>query len=198
MKLSTSRRRKPSEAKSQKGRGKRSLLFLIPLVIGIAIFGYVVTQPAKPPSLAAGDTAPDFQLGVVGANGLTGETARLSSFRGKVVFLEFMESWCSNCRWVAPAVETIREDYEAKGVVFISVAGTLRGANATSTAAFIREYGTHWTYVLDSDNSVFLKYGVEATPTFFIIDKNGVIVATYKGITTSEVFTSALDAALAG
>ena len=173
-------------------------MFLIPLVLGIAILGYVVTQPAKPASLVAGDIAPDFQLGVVGANGLTGETARLSSFRGKVVFLEFMESWCSGCRWVAPAVETIREDYEVKGVVFISVAGTLRGANAESTAAFIREFGTHWTYVLDSDNTVFSKYNVEATPTFFIIDKNGVIAATYKGITTSEVFTSALDAALAG
>jgi thiol-disulfide isomerase/thioredoxin len=197
VKLSTNRRRKPSETKPQKGRGKRSLLFLIPLVVGIAILGYVVTQPPKPASVGVGDAAPNFELEVVGSNGLTGETVKLSSFRGSVVFLEFMESWCSGCRWVAPAVETIREDYEAKGVIFISVAGTLRGATAESTASFIRDYGTRWTYVLDSDNSVFSRYNVEATPTFFIIDKNGVIVNTYKGPTTSQVLTSALDAALA-
>jgi thiol-disulfide isomerase/thioredoxin len=108
-----------------------------------------------------------------------------------------MESWCSNCRWIAPAVETIREDYEARGVVFISVAGTHGGANAESTAAFIREYQTRWTYGLDSDNRVFARYNIEATPMFFIIDGNGVIVSTFKGsATTSQDLTSALDVAL--
>jgi len=195
--LSSSRRRKPSETKREKARGKRSLLFLVPLVLGIAILGYVLTQPARPASLGAGDIAPDFELEVVGPNGLTGETVKLSSLRGRVVFLEFIESWCSACRWIAPAVESIRQDYEARGVVFISVAGTHRGANASSTAAFIRELQTQWTYVLDSDNRVFSRYNVEATPTFFIIDSNGVIVSTYKGAaTTSQELTSALDAAL--
>jgi cytochrome c-type biogenesis protein len=107
-----------------------------------------------------------------------------------------MESWCSACRGVAPAVESIRWDYEPRGVVFISVAGTDRGANAESTAGFIREYGTGWTYVLDSDNRVFSRYNVEATPTFFIIDRDGVIASTFKGVTSSQVMTSALDAAL--
>ena len=195
--MSRAGRRKPSETKSQKGRAKRSLLFLIPLVVGIVVLGYVVTEPSRPASVDAGDIAPDFELSEVGPYGLTGDTAKLSSFRGRVVFLEFMESWCSGCRWVAPAIETIREEYEPRGVVFISVAGTLRGADATTTAAFIKEYGTHWTYVLDSDNNVFSRYQVDATPTFFIIDKDVVIMNRYKGATTTETFTSALDTALA-
>jgi thiol-disulfide isomerase/thioredoxin len=194
--LSTSRRRKPGVMKREKGRPRRFLLFLIPLVLAVAVLGYVVTQPAA--SVGVGSIAPDFELQVVGPNGLTGETVKLSSFRGGVVFLEFMESWCRVCQGVAPAVESIRWDYEPRGVVFISVAGTHRGANAESTAAFIREYQTHWTYVLDSDNSVFSKYNVEATPTFFILDRSGVIVNTFKGVTTTEVITSTLDAALAG
>lgn len=194
--MSTSRRRKPGVMKREKGRPRRFLLFLIPLVLAVAVLGYVVTQPAA--SVGVGSIAPDFELQVVGPNGLTGETVKLSSFRGGVVFLEFMESWCRVCQGVAPAVESIRWDYEPRGVVFISVAGTHRGANAESTAAFIREYQTHWTYVLDSDNSVFSKYNVEATPTFFILDRSGVIVNTFKGVTTTEVITSTLDAALAG
>jgi peroxiredoxin len=182
--------------KREKSRGRRFLLFLIPLVLAITILGYVMTQPGGPASVGVGDVVPDFELEVVGPDGLTGETVKLSSFRGRVVFLEFMESWCSACRGVAPAVESIRWDYEARGVVFLSVAGTHREANAESTAAFIRELGTQWTYVLDSDNKVFSRYNVEATPTFFVIDRNGVIVSTFKGVTTSEVMTSALDAAL--
>jgi len=182
--------------KPEKGRGRRVLLFLVLLLLGAAVLGYVITQPAKPPSLGPGDIAPDFELQVVGPNGLTGDKVMLSSFRGKVVSLEFMMSWCEYCRAVAPAVESIREDYEAKGVVFISVAGTSNGASAESTAAFIKEYGTQWTYVLDSDNSVFSKYHVEGTPTFFILDRDGVVVSTFSGIKASQVITSALDAAL--
>ena len=184
--------------KREKGRARRFFFFLVPLVLVIAVLGYVVTQPAGPASVGVGSIAPDFELQVVGPNGLTGETVKLSSFRGRVVFLEFMESWCHVCQEVAPAVESIRWDYEPRGVVFISVAGTHRGANAESTAAFIKEYQTQWTYVLDSDNSVFSKYKIEATPTFFILDRNGVIVNTYKGVATTAVITSALDAALTG
>ena len=196
LELSKSRRRKPTEMKREKGRGTRYLLFVVPLVLVIAIVGYVLTQPAQPASVGIGSIAPDFELQEVGPDGLTGETVKLSSFRGRVVFLEFMESWCSACRFVASGVESIREDYESRGVVFISVAGTHRGANAESTAAFIREYRTQWTYVLDSDNGVFSRYNVEATPMFFIIDKDGAVVSTFKGVETSEVLTSALDAAL--
>jgi len=192
-----SKRPKTGEVKRERGRGQRFLLFLIPLLL-IVIVGYIVAQPAMPASVGVGSVAPDFELQVVGPNGLTGDTVRLSSFRGKVVFLEFMESWCSTCRWVAPAVESIYEDYEARGVVFISVAGTHQGANAESTATFIKEYQTEWTYVLDSDNGVFSKYKVEGTPTFFIIGSDGVIVFTHTGVVTSEDLTSTLDAALEG
>jgi cytochrome c biogenesis protein CcmG/thiol:disulfide interchange protein DsbE len=193
-----SKRRKVAEMKHERGRARRSFLFLIPLVLGIAILGYVAIQPPRTASVGVGDIAPDFQLQVVGPNGLTGETVELSSLRGKVVFLQFMESWCHVCQQLAPAVESIRWDYEPRGVVFLSVAGTLDGANAESTAAFIKKYQTQWTYVLDSNNSVFSKYKVEATPTFFIVDRNGVIVNTFKGVITTEALTSALDSALAG
>jgi thiol-disulfide isomerase/thioredoxin len=194
--LELSKRRKPGEVKRERGRGQRLLLFLIPLLLAIVIVGYIKMQPATPASVDVGSVAPDFELQVVGPNGLTGETVKLSSFRGKVVFLEFMESWCSTCRWVAPAVESIHEEYDGRGVVFISVAGTHRGADAESTAAFIREYQTEWTYVLDSDNGVFSKYKVEGTPTFFIVGSDGVIVFTHTGVVTTEDLTSALDVAL--
>ena len=191
----SSRKRHPPK-KTERGIGKRALLFLIPLLLAIVVIAYVASRPAEPFSAAVGDIAPDFQLQVVGPDGLTGETVRLSSFRGKVVLLEFMVSWCGVCQRVAPALESLREEYEPRGVVFISVAGTQRGANEESTATFIKEYGSKWTYGLDSDNSVFSRYNVEATPTFFIIDANGKVASTFRGVTTTQAFSSALDAAL--
>jgi len=174
------------------------LLFFVPLVVAIAIIGYVTSLPAEPVSVRVGQMAPDFELEVVGPDGLTGQKVKLSSLRGKVVFLEFMESWCHACQGVAPAIESLREDYESKGVFFLSVAGTHQGADAQSTAAFIREYRTQWTYVLDSNNDVFSRYNVQATPTFFIIDSKGEVVSRFQGVVTTQALSSALDAALSG
>jgi thiol-disulfide isomerase/thioredoxin len=180
----------------EKGRGWGPLLFLIPIVMVIVVAGYLASRPPEHTSIGVGDVAPDFELQAVGPDGLTGQTASLSSFRGRVVLLEFMVSWCPNCRAMAPQVEALRENYEPKGVVFISVAGTFQGADENSTAAFIRDYGAQWTHVLDLDNSVFSKYHVQGTPTYFIIDRDGKIVKTYQGITSPAYLSSALDAAL--
>ena len=95
-------------------------------------------------------------------------------------------------------LDSLRYDYEPEGVVFISVAGTQQGATAETTAEFIRTYGTDWTYVLDSDNSIFTKYAVDSTPTFFVIGQDGKIVSRLAGIVPTASFVSALDLAVSG
>jgi len=168
------------------------------ITIVVVIVGYVLFTPAQPSLLGPGGSAPDFELPVVNAQGISTENMRLSSLRGRVVFLEFMVSWCEVCQEMAPAIESLRYDYEPKGVVFMSVAGTQRGATDETTAQFIRSFGTDWTYVLDSDNSVFAKYAVDSTPTFFIIGQDGKIVSRLPGLVPTASFTSALDVAISG
>ena len=164
----------------------------------IVAASYLASRPPERTSIGVGDIAPDFELQVVGPDGLTGQTAQLSSFRGSVVLLEFMVSWCPNCRAMAPAIEALREQYEPKGVVFLSVAATLEGADEKSTAAFIRDNGVHWTHVLDLDNKVFPKYNIQGTPTYFVLDRDGKITRTYQGIIPAATLSFALDTALQG
>ena len=82
---------------------------------------------------------------------------------------------------MAPSVEYLSQKYQGQDVVFLSVAGTQNGATAESTAGFIRQYQSTWTYVLDTDRSVFSEYRVDATPTFLIIDRSGVILSRLQG-----------------
>jgi thiol-disulfide isomerase/thioredoxin len=194
-KLSRTKPKKSKATRPERSRGRRVLVFAAILVIFLAVVGYVISQPPRQ-AAGIGEIAPDFTLSVVTATGLTDQNITLSSFRGRVVFLEFMVSSCPVCQQMAPSLEYLSQKYQGQDVVFLSVAGTLNGGTAKSTADFIREYQSTWTYVLDADRSVFLEYRVGATPTFLIIDRSGEILSRLQGTISTDALSSAIDHAL--
>lgn len=179
----------------QRSGRSRTLLFVGVVLVVVIVGLYVFSQPAKAPG-TGGDIAPDFELQVVTAEGLTDQRVHLSDFRGKVVVLEFMVSWCHVCQEMEPSIVSLNHRYSGQDVVFLTVAGTQRNATAESTGAFIREYGATWTHVLDADDSVFSEYGVRATPTYFVLDKSGTILSRFEGVVITDAFSKAIDAAL--
>lgn len=188
---------------SRKNALSRSEKIAIPIIIIIAVWVvYSISQPAVPSSpttstQTTGSVGPgglDFTLPVVSSAGLTGQTLTLSSFRGKVVLLEFMEPWCPHCQDMAPVLAKLYTQY-GSNVVFLSVAGPWQGATAQDAAKFIRDYGSSWSYVYDASGSVVSEFGVNATPTFFIIGKDGSIAATYQGEQSFETLAAGLSAA---
>jgi thiol-disulfide isomerase/thioredoxin len=173
---------------SRKNKFSRSEKIAIPIIIIIAIWVvYSLSQPTAPSSPTASIqttgtlAAPDFTLPIVSGSGLTGQTLTLSSLRGKVVLLEFMEPWCPHCQHVVPVLEKLYTQYSNSDVVMLSVSGPWQGATAQDTAQFIKSYGSSWSFVYDSSGSVMSEYGITATPTFLIIGKDGSIVARYDG-----------------
>lgn len=174
----------------------------IPIIIILAIWiAYSVSQPPIPNqqtgttgvTLSTSAGAPDFSLPVVAANGLTGQTVSLSSFRGKVVVLEFMEPWCPHCQNIAPKLENLYRQYGSR-VVFLAVAGPWSGTTADDTAKFITQYGSSLIYVYDSTGAVMNMYRVSATPTFYIVGKDGSIVSSCdQGETCYDTLASALQ-----
>jgi thiol-disulfide isomerase/thioredoxin len=194
-KLSRAKPRKPKATKSERSRGRGVLVFAAILIIALAVVAYVMSQPPHQ-AASIGDIAPDFTLRVVTSTGLSDQSVTLSSLRGKVVFLEFMVSWCHVCQEMAPSLEYLSQKYEGQDVMFLSVAGTQSGATAESTADFIRQYQSTWTYALDTDGSVFTTYRVDATPTFLILDMSGAILSRLQGAVSTDALSNAIDRAL--
>ena len=175
----------------------------IPIIIIVAIWSvYSFTQPAPQTSssltnsvstsITTSGLAPDFTLPVVGSAGETGQTLTLSSFRGKVVLLEFMEPWCPHCQDESSTLVTLYSEYGKQNVVFISVAGPWNGATASDAASFITQYGTSWNYVYDSSGTIFSEYGVNSTPTFFVIAPNGSVSTSFVGEQSGQALSGAL------
>jgi thiol-disulfide isomerase/thioredoxin len=172
-----------------KAKGKRERKFSLgdAVVVGVALIAIIwlastFAAPHSQTTTTSEQTggAPDFTLPVVDQSGLTGQTVSLSTFRGKVVLLEFMVPWCEHCQKMAPVLERLHEQF-GQNVVILSVSGAWNGASANDAAQFIKTYGSTWIYVYDSSNSIFTMYGVNQTPSFFLISKNGQITGTYQG-----------------
>ena len=86
---------------------------VIAAVVIIALFAVAMVQAMgneetklenQKTGLEAGNKAPDFELKT-----LAGETAKLSSFKGKKVMLNFWATWCPPCKAEMPAMQKFYE-----------------------------------------------------------------------------------------
>jgi thiol-disulfide isomerase/thioredoxin len=113
-----------------------------------------------------GAIAPDFEW-----TGPDGETVRLSSYRGKVVVVNFWATWCPPCRKEMPALQTVaasEPDVLVLEVDLMEPADKARG--------FLDSLGLDRLQpVFDSDGATTRRYGVLSLPSTFFVDKDGVI-----------------------
>ena len=113
-----------------------------------------------------GATAPDFEW-----TGVDGQSLRLSSYRGKVVVVNFWATWCAPCREEMPALQRVAAS--EPDMVVLEVDLLEPGDKARS---FLDSLGLDRLQpVLDSDGATTRRYGVLSLPSTFFVDKDGVI-----------------------
>ena len=127
-----------------------------------------------------GFTAPDFTLDL-----LDGGTITLSELRGKAVLVNFWTSWCPPCRLEMPAIEKTYRSYKDIGFVVIGLNLTAQDSEQAA-ADFAKEIGLTFPIALDRDNAIGNLYRVNALPTSYFIDRNGVIRSVVVGGPMSE------------
>jgi cytochrome c biogenesis protein CcmG/thiol:disulfide interchange protein DsbE len=102
----------------------------------------------------------------------------LSQYKGKVVVVDFWASWCVPCRRSFPWLNQMQKKYGDKGLV---VVGVNMDASAAEAEKFLQAYPADFNIVYDPQGVLGKQYGVEAMPTSFVVDRNGVIVANHLG-----------------
>ncbi len=124
-------------------------------------------------SVQPGQPAIEFTM-----NDTTGKPVSLSSFKGKVVLVDFWASWCGPCRAENPNVLAAYNKYSNKGFAVLGV--SLDDDKAKWLAAIAKD-GLTWTHVSDLTrwkNAAAKQYGVQSIPANFLIDKEGKILAS--------------------
>ncbi len=132
--------------------------------------------------------APEFT-----ATTLTGSKLAFSSYRGKVVVLNFWGSWCVPCRAEASTLSMVAAQYQPSGVSFLGV--DVRDTTA-SAEAFARSFHITYPSVSDTSSAITLDFTavvpIAGTPTTLVIDRTGHIAGAVFGTTTYPELTAIL------
>ncbi len=132
--------------------------------------------------------APDFT-----GTTITGSQLSFSSYRGRVVVLNFWGSWCVPCREEATTLAAVAALYRSSGVAFLGV--DVRDTTA-SAEAFARSFGITYPSVSDQSSAITLDFTsvvpIASTPTTLVIDRTGHIAGAVFGASTYPVLTTIL------
>jgi peroxiredoxin len=131
------------------------------------------------------DLAPDFALTDVDGNGFM-----LSSFRGKVVVLDFFATYCSQCMDEMGGFKAVQSQFGGN-VVIISISMYSKDTDDV-LKQFRANYGISWIVARDTAG-VWQAYGGMGIPAVYTIDQQGYIRYQHSGYTDASVFIGEID-----
>jgi len=121
---------------------------------------------------------------------LSGTPLSVSALRGQVVLVNFWATWCPECMREMPGIVDTYRRYAPKGYRVLSVA-------VKSERAQVERFALPFDVVLDADGELARAFGnVRITPSSFLIDREGRIVARYVGMPAWPDFHAAIENAL--
>lgn len=115
-----------------------------------------------------GQPSPDFIL-----SGIDGQEHRMSDYKGHVVFVNFWATWCVPCRIELPALQQFVAEQGTAGAQVLAV--NVGESGAQVEAYFNENKITGLNVLLDSEVEVYSAFGVNALPTTFVVDQDGII-----------------------
>lgn len=169
-----------------KDRCRWATLMTAVAVLGAAWTAASATSPQETtqghiPGPRQGFLAPDFEL-----ERLDGGIFTLSETRGSPVILNLWASWCPPCRREMPALDAVYSEYREQGLVVVGVNITSQDSE-DAAAEFVRAMDLSFPIALDREGLVARRYHMQAFPTTFFIDAEGVIRRVIIGGPMSEL-----------
>ena len=175
-------RRKFASSKLPRG----TALFILSLIL---ISGIVTA--AIPFVAQAASSAPPFNL-----TSIDGTKFNLSDYRGTVVVLDLMATWCPVCPHEMPELSKLREERSDVVIMTISVDPLEQDEDLRS---FRETYASNadWLFARDTDK-VWDKYRALTLPMIVVIDPEGYISFQKAGLVPAPELIAEVEQAYAG
>lgn len=151
--------------------------FTLRTVIVAALICFAFAMPRTALAIVVGDQAVLTEF-----TNFDGTKVSPADLKGRPVLLYFWASWCPTCYKEMPMMQKTYNKYKDKGFVILAINIREERANAEK---FYKRHG--FDFPSGSINAAYLANypGIRATPTWFLIDRAGVISA--KSIGTDDI-----------
>jgi cytochrome oxidase Cu insertion factor (SCO1/SenC/PrrC family) len=164
-------RKKASKKGSERTKLHRWLIVAC-ILLAVLLSGWYMLQPKK------GDEA-DFSLVDV-----DGETFHMSDFRGKVVLLDFMATWCGPCQASMSSLQELQDEF-GDYLVIISISVDPSYDTKQRLRSWMNSWEANWIHARDlADPPISQLFEVTGIPTYFLVDKHGDIRYRHVGLTS--------------
>jgi thiol-disulfide isomerase/thioredoxin len=104
---------------------------------------------------------------------LNGKDIKLSDYKGRIILLNFMATWCPECLASIPKLKAIYARYFEKGLIIMNI-------NIQETprivVAYSKKHSLPYSTLLDPEGTISKSYGVLGVPVIVLIDRDGRII----------------------
>jgi thiol-disulfide isomerase/thioredoxin len=118
-------------------------------------------------AISPGFKAPDFTLADIDK-----KVFKLKQLRGKIVFLEFWSVSCPFCKQILPQVNTLIKSKAGKDFVALAI---VREEKREEVEAYLKQHPRNANVVLNEKSTWQIYDNQGITPTFYLIDQEGVV-----------------------
>src|ERR1700738_2926032 len=140
------------------------------LLIGLPVTpGHAATVVAK-----RGEQLPALALNYLG---------KQPELTGKPLLVEFWATWCPPCRKSIPHLNKIYAKYKSQGLEIVGITDE----DEATVKKFQRQIPMEYNVAINTPQSVYQQFGINAIPTAFLVNKAGRIVWTGHPMELTEV-----------
>ncbi len=159
-----------------RARKKALLLILVPVFIMLiwAFAAKLTREPVEEENLlpvAAGKPAPPFTFPL-----MTGGTASLADYRGKVVLVNVWATWCPPCIDEMPSLQNLYDQMKKEGVPFELLGVSIDALGADPVRKWVDRFGITFPILLDPRGTIKKLYRTTGVPETFVVDPKGILV----------------------
>lgn len=142
----------------------------------VSVEGAARSQPLGP-----GDAVPGFTAPAIG-----GGSVEWADFAGRPAVIPVWAPWCPHCQVELPVVDRVMEEFP--DVAFLTIVTAIGDSPGPDPAGFLSENGiTAPTAVDDEAGTLAGAFGIQAFPSLFFVDSDGVVVQMVEGEVEEEV-----------
>jgi thiol-disulfide isomerase/thioredoxin len=124
-----------------------------------------------------GKPAPEIGPGVW----INSDTLRMPELRGRVVLLDFWSYRCGPCLGTIPTLRAWQEEFPALVIVGVHSPQGEQERNTDNLRRAVAAHRITWPVVTDNGMITWTAYRTQLWPTFYLVDRRGVIRAISRG-----------------